>query len=253
MYILTYRFSMFGDYKRFSPTTENVIQWTQMFKDNGFEFLPNIIAQQVSPIPLVPTLPPQPDNRIQFSSPAGDLFVRVLSERVDVEHTSIETDTPVEELRNKFGVLEVLIRTMLGALENEKGTRLAYYVDGFMPEKEDGAFNGIYSSNNVGITIKNAEDCVEWRHRFNSHIKIDAGSGEELCNSIILLEAAALNAQNSDNGEISAIKGLHFSADINTVAERNARRFIPDDLIRFCSQAQELYFNVYTQLSEFTK
>ena len=253
MYILTYRFSMFGDFKRFSPTTENVIQWTQMFKDKGFELLPNIIMQPINPIPLVPTLPPQPDNRIQFSSPASDLFVRVLSERVDVELTSIETDTPVEELGHKFGVLEVLIKTMLGALENEKGTRLAYYVDGFLPEKKNGSFNSIYSSNNVGIVIEDAEDCVEWRHRFNTHIKIDAGSGEELCNSIFLLEAGVLNTQNSENGEISANRGLHFSADINTVAENNDRRFIPENLTRFCSKAQELYLKVYMQLSELTK
>ena len=253
MYILTYRFSMFGDFKRFVPTTENVIQWTQMFQKIGYEFLPSIIAQPIVSIPFVPVLQAQSDNRLQFSSPQGNLFVRIMSERVDVERTLTETDDPIVVLSSQFDELETLITSMLEALGDVKGTRLAYFVDGMIPEGEEAAFKKVYSRNNLGIKIKDSEDYVEWKHHFNSRVSIDVNGSQEVCNSIVSMESAGLNTQNNTTGEIKVINGLHLSSDINTVAENDVARFSADDLINFCKQAQEIYFSVYEQIIEMIK
>lgn len=253
MYILTCRFSMFGNFSRFTPTTSNIIEWTQMFQHAGYEFLPTIINPPVPPIPFLPIQVGPQDKRVQFTSSDNKFAVRVLAERVDVESTLIETDDPSSTLGVKYNELKLLIETMLGALAEEKGTRMAFYIDAMLPEKKAGQFNSIYANNNLNLVVRNSESCVEWAHRFNHHLKINVGSYEELCNAIFSLESAIMNATNNNTGEQFELKGVHITSDINTLAENSDARFESENLAVFCSEAKDLFINVYNQITDIFK
>ena len=81
MYILTFRLSIFGDYKQYAPTSANSIAWTQALQTAGYDFLPNIIqtTQQIINVPFVSAKIGSNDKRMQFVSPSGDVNIRILS------------------------------------------------------------------------------------------------------------------------------------------------------------------------------
>lgn len=248
MYILTYRFSLLGDFNRFTPTTSNIIAWSQALQAKGYEFLPNIISSQPPVLPFLPVQPIPQDKRVQFSSPQGDLIVRILANRVDVECSLLETDNPDTILVEKFLTVEDIIRTVLSALGNAKGTRVAYYVDAFLPEDSSGSFDEKCANYNLGLSIKNFVNCPEWTHRFNSRTKLRIGAVEEVCNAIFTLESSVLNTQNNTTGQQTELKGLHISSDINTLAEELTERFDADSLIQFCTNAQVFFLDIYGQI-----
>lgn len=254
MQILTYRLSVFGDFKRFAPTTSKTIEWTQMFQAEGYELLPTIINQ-----PLIPGIPPfvgqsiPSENRIQFVSSKNDLFVRILAERVDVEMTHIESDDFEDSLNGRLNDLVKILKLMLDALKEVQGTRLAYYVDMILPEKNKNMFKPFYAKNDLGIIVKEAGDCVEWNHRFNKRVKINVNHVDELCNCILLLEDAVLQVSNAVSGEQQSISGLHIISDINTLAENCQPRFSSESLEAFSADAQKILFDIFAQVEEMLK
>ena len=248
MYILTYRFSLLGDFFRFTPTTSNIIAWSQAFQEKGYEFLPNIVSPELPVLQLLPVQPLSQDKRVQFITPNGDMIVRIFANRVDAECTLIETDTPDSVLAEKFSTIEDVIRTVLSALGNAKGTRVAYYIDAFLPESSPDSFDEKCAKYNLGLTIPNFVNCSEWTHRFNSRTKLTIGSKEEVCNAIFSLESSILNTQNNTTGEQTEINGIHITADINTLAEESEERFDVDWLIKFCKSAQVFYLDMYNQI-----
>lgn len=250
MYILTYRFSLLGDFNRFTPTTSNIITWSQALQDKGYEFLPNIISSQPPVIPFFPAQPIPQDKRVQFTSPQGDSIVRVLANRVDVESSLIEADNPNSILAEKIIIVGNLMRTMLSALGEAKGARVAYYVDAFLPESSLGSIDEKCAEYNLELSIQNFVNCSEWSHRFNSRVKLNIGSSEEICNAIFTLESGVLNLQNNATGEQSESKGLHISADINTLAEVIEERFDADSLLQFCANAQVFFLDMYNQIKD---
>lgn len=254
MYILTYRFSLLGDFQRFVPTTTSIIEWTQALSDKGYEFLPSILDanMQIAGPAFLQHQPIVADKRVQFTTSQGDMLIRVLGNRIDFECTFVEVDDIIAATAEKESVLSDLSRTLLGALNNPTGNRVALYVDAFLPEGKHGAFNGAYSNSNFGLTLQNAEGCVEWGHRFNTRVKLTVSeSATEVCNTIVSLESAVLNTQNKVTGERSEVSGLHFSADINTLAESVAARFDVNNLVVFCKSARELFTNLYPQIQDY--
>lgn len=250
MYILTYRFSLLGDFNRFTPTTSNIIAWSQALQNKGYEFLPNIISSQPPMLPIFPMQPIPQDKRVQFTSPQGDIIVRILANRVDVECSLIETDRPDDVLGEKFSTVENIMRTVMSALGNAKGARVAYYIDAFLPEKSSDPIGEKCADYNLGLSIQNYVNCAEWSHRFNSRVKLKAGQVEETCNAIFTLESSVLNTQNNTTGEQAEIKGLHISADINTLAEVIEERFDAESLLHFCRNAQVFYLDMYNQIKD---
>ena len=253
MFFLTHRISLFGDFNRFAPTTTNIIKWSQAFQNRGYDFLPNIIDTQMPLNLFIPIQPNAQDKRIQFASQQSDLFVRILANRIDAEYISFESDDPKRELTKKTEELNVLMEILLNELDNPKGIRLAFYVESMLPEKKENGFKDVYTSQNLGITVPKAKDYVEWMHRFNAHTVLKTGLSEEVCNSIISFESAVLNTQDISNGKPLEMKGLHISADINTLAERIEERFDISNLKEFCLNSQTLYLNVCEQICELFK
>lgn len=253
MHILTFRLSIFGDYKQYTPTSANSIAWTQALQTAGYDFLPNIIqaAQQIINIPFVPAKIGSNDKRMQFVSLDGDVNIRILAERVDVEFTLGVSDTTEQYFTDKLPVASSIMSTMLTALGNVQGNRLAYYVDVIIPETENLSFADFYQANNLGISVNNAsEKCVEWNHRFNSRVPIEVDQNNELCNAIFVLESGVLQAVNAATGEQQEIKGLHITADINTVAENKIIRFNSDSVSCFAARAQILFLDLLRQAKE---
>lgn len=254
MYIMTYRFSLFGDFNRFTPTTNNIIKWSQAFQEKGYDFLPSVINSSIPVFPLTPAQPNDVDNRLQFTSSKGDYIVRILSKRIDVESTLLETEEVGNKLTEISGVLNTLITIISDALDNPRGTRLAFFVDALSPERENCDYNKIYAKLNMGLSVNNSDNCIEWHHRFNERVELSVGSENESCNSIITLESAILNTQDKTSGQISEIKGVHISADINTLPENRNERFDASNLIQFCSNAKDTFCDVMKQIeSMFTK
>ena len=248
MYIMTYRFSLFGDFNRFTPTTNNIIKWSQAFQEKGYDFLPSVINTS---IPVFPSLQAQPnvvDNRLQFTSSRGDFIVRILANRIDVERTLLETDEVGNKLTEISNDLNSLITIISDALGNPSGTRLAFFVDALSPEHEEYDYNKIYARHNMGLSVNHSDNCIEWHHRFNERVELSVGSQSELCNSIITLESAILNTQEKTSGQISEIKGVHISADINTLPENRNERFNASNLIQFCSNAKDTFCDVMKQI-----
>lgn len=253
MHILTFRLSIFGDYKQYTPTSANSVAWTQALQTAGYDFLPNIIqtAQQIINVPFVSAKIGSNDKRMQFVSPNGDVNIRILAERVDVEFTMGASDTTEQYFTDKLPIASSIMSTMLSALGDVRGNRLAYYVDVIIPEKEDSSFADFYQKNNLGIVVNNvSESCVEWNHRFNSRVPIEVDSNDELSNSILVLESGVLQTVNASTGEQQEIKGLHIAADINTVAENKAIRFNADSVSCFAAHAQVLFLDLLRQIKE---
>lgn len=248
MYILTYRYSLFGDFNRFTPTTSSIIEWSQTLQNKGYDFLPNIINSQPPALSFLPVQPLPQDKRVQFTSPQGDITARILANRVDVECNFLEGDDPESILAGKTSKVGDIMKTLLFALEDAKGVRVAYYVDAFLPENSPGSIVKKCADYNLGLSIKEFVDCTEWGHRFNSRVKLQAGQAEEVCNAIFFIESSVLNTHNNTSGQNSELKGLHLSADINTLAEKMDVRFDADSLIQFCSNAQVFFFDMYKQI-----
>lgn len=76
------------------------------------------------------------DKRMQFVSPSGDVNIRILAERVDVEFTLGTSDTTEEYFTEKLPVASSIMDTILTTLGNVQGNRLAYYADIIIPEVE---------------------------------------------------------------------------------------------------------------------
>ena len=200
MYILTFRLSIFGDYKQYAPTSANSIAWTQALQTAGYDFLPNIIqtTQQIINVPFVSAKIGSNDKRMQFVSPSGDVNIRILAERVDVEFTLGTSDTTEEYFTEKLPVASSIMDTILTTLGNVQGNRLAYYADIIIPEVEGSSFANFYQTNNLGISVNDAsEKCVEWNHRFNSRVSIEVDSDIELSNAILVLESGILQTVNA--------------------------------------------------------
>ena len=253
MYILTFRLSIFGDYKQYAPTSANSIAWTQALQTAGYDFLPNIIqtTQQIINVPFVSAKIGSNDKRMQFVSPSGDVNIRILAERVDVEFTLGTSDTTEEYFTEKLPVASSIMDTILTTLGNVQGNRLAYYADIIIPEVEGSSFANFYQTNNLGISVNDAsEKCVEWNHRFNSRVSIEVDSDIELSNAILVLESGILQTVNASTGEQQETKGLHIAADINTVAENKLVRFNSNSLSSFASHAQTLFFDLLRQVNE---
>lgn len=253
MHILTFRLSIFGDYKQYAPTSTNSIAWTQALQTAGYNFLPNIIqtTQQIINVPFVTARIGSNDKRMQFVSPDGDIKIRILAERVDVEFTQGASDTTEQYFTDKLPEARSIINTMLATLGNVHGNRLAYYVDVIIPEAEDSSFADFYQANNLGISVNNAsEKCIEWSHRFNSRVPIEVGGNDELSNAILVLESGILQTENVATGEQQEIKGLRIVADINTVVENKVTRFNSDSVSCFASNAQKLFLDLLRQVKE---
>lgn len=253
MHILTFRLSIFGDYKQYTPTSANSIAWTQALQTAGYDFLPNIIqtTQQIINVPFVSAKFGSNDKRMQFVSPDGDVNIRILAERVDVEFSLGASDTTEQYFTENLPVASSIMNIMLATLGNVQGNRLAYYVDVIIPEAEDSSFADFYQANNLGISVNNAsEKCVEWSHKFNSRVPIKVGGSDELSNAILVLESGILQTVNAATGEQKEIKGLHIVADINTVAENKVIRFNSDSVSCFASHAQTLFLNLLRQVKE---
>lgn len=253
MHILTFRLSIFGDYKQYTPTSANSVAWTQALQTAGYDFLPNIIqtAQQIINVPFVSAKIGSNDKRMQFVSPNGDVNIRILAERVDVEFTMGASDTTEQYFTDKLPIASSMMNTMLATLGNVQGNRLAYYVDVIIPEAEDLSFADFYQANNLGISVNNAsETCVEWNHRFNSRVPIKVDGNDELSNAILVLESGILQTVNAATGEQQEIKGLHIAADINTVAENKLTRFNSDSVSCFATHAQTLFLDLLRQIKE---
>lgn len=248
MYILTYRFSLLGDFNRFTPTTSNIISWSQALQEKGYEFLPNIISSQPPMLPFLPMQPIPQDKRVQFTSPQGDMTIRILANRVDIECSLMESDDPDRLLAEKYSTVENITKTVLSALGNAKGTRIAYYIDAFLPENGSVSIGEKCADYNLGLSIQNYINCAEWMHRFNSRVKLNVGQAEEVCNAIFALESSVLNTQNNATGKQAELKGLHISADINTLAELIDERFDADCLLQFCGSAQVFFLDMYNQI-----
>ena len=248
MYILTYRFSLFGDFNRYTPTTSRIIEWSQALQNKGYDFLPSIISSQPLALPFLPAQPLPQDKRVQFTSPQGDVIARILANRVDVEYNLLEGDDPESIFAEKTSKVEDIMKILLFTLDDAKGVRVAYYVDAFLPESIPGSIEKKCADYNLGLSIKEFVDCTEWGHRFNSRVKLQAGQTEEVCNAIFILESSVLNTHNNVIGQNNELKGLHLSADINTLAEKMDVRFDADSLIQFCSNAQMYFLDMYKQI-----
>lgn len=253
MHILTFRLSIFGDYKQYAPTSANTIAWTQALQTAGYDFLPNIIqtAQQIINVPFISAKIGPDEKRMQFISQNGDVNIRILAERVDVEFTLGASDTTEQYFTDKLPVASSIMDTILSALGDVQGNRLAYYVDVIIPEKEDFSFADFYRENNLGISVNNvSESCVEWNHRFNSRVPIKVDNNSELSNSILVLESGLLQTVNALTGEQQEIKGLHIVADINTVPENTTIRFNVNSVSCFANHAQALFLDLLRQVKE---
>lgn len=253
MHILTFRLSIFGDYTQYTPTSANTIAWTQALQTAGYDFLPNIIqtTQQIINVPFISAKIGANDKRMQFVSPNGDVNIRILAERVDVEFTMGAADTTEQFFSDKLPVAGTIMNTMLSALGDVQGNRLAYYVDVIIPEKENGYFSDFYQKHNLNIAVNNVfESCVEWNHRFNSRVPLKVDGNDELSNSILVLESGVLQTVNASTGEQQEIKGLHIAADINTVAENKMLRFNADSVTSFATHAQMLFLDLLRQVKE---
>lgn len=250
MQILTYRLSVFGDFKRFVPTSENTIIWTQGFKNAGYELIPSIIqnTQAVMSIPFFNIPQGAIDKRMQFSSLDGNIIVRFLAERVDVEFTMGNSNKYsqyfVENIQKACNLLSVA----LNILGNIKGTRVAYFTDILIEENQNNCFESFYS-NNADIFINNYDgEYIEWQHRFNKRIFLDIAHTQERVNTILQMESGELQTIVQSTGVQQIIKGLHVMADINTIAENTTERFDIDSSLEFCNKAQELYLDLLNQI-----
>lgn len=256
MHIFSFRLSIFGDYKSFTPTTDNIITWTQALKSAGYSFLPNIIqtTQAVINVPFVPMAPLQinpNDQRLQFVSQNGDSNIRILSDRIDVELAQGLCDDPKLFFTEKLLYIVQLMKTILTALGEVRGNRLAYFTDALLPEPKEGSFESFYQSNNMEIIIKSHPDtCVEWNHRFNRRVNLDVANKNELCNAIFIMESGIIQTFNTQTGEQQTTKGLHFSSDINTLAENKEVRFDASSFDDFSSNAQDLFLDVLQQIQK---
>ena len=253
MHILAFRISIFGDYNHYAPTSANSIAWMQALQNAGYDFLPNIIpiVQPAINMPFISAKIGSNDNRMQFVSPGGDVNIRILSERIDVEFTLGMSDTTEQYFADKLPLASSIMNTMLAALGDIQGNRLAYYVDVIIPETEDLSSADFYRTNNLDISVNNAsETCVEWSHRFNSRVPIEVDNGNELSNAILVLESGALQTVNALTGEQQEIKGLHIAADINTLAENRDIRFNSDSVSCFAAHAQTLFLDLLRQVKE---
>lgn len=253
MYIVVYRFSIFGDFKRFEPTSARIIEWTQALQEDGHEYLPTVQEPSVTPMPFPMPFPmqtPSAGKGVQFSSPRNDMFVRINSERIDVEANWGKKDVPAEALKEKFSELIALAGTITRVLGEIKGTRLAYYVDGLLPEERRGAFQPFYKRNDIGIVSNPDVACQEWRHRSNRRLQLKFAEQSELCNAILELTQTSLQFQNDDTHELETVNGLHLTADINTLSEQIVERFAVSDIEPFCLKAQDLFFNTMEHIHE---
>ena len=171
-----------------------------------------------------------------------------MANRIDAEFVSFESNNIKRELTEKSKELYLLMDIILKELDNPKGLRLAYYVDSLLPEQSNDGFNSVYHNQNLGISVQDSSDCTEWMHRSNTHVKLNTGIKEEVCNSIIALESAMLNTQNTDTRLPMEVKGVRISADINTLAENMEERFHYTNMMEFCNSAQILYLDVLEQI-----
>lgn len=245
MHILTLRLSLFGDYKRYTPTTENSIQWTQALQKAGYEFLPNIIQVQQ------PTPQGAAEKRMQFVAPTGDICVRILAERIDVEFARGVSDQMDRCFADRLAMGVKIMSVMQAALGGVKGQRLAYYVDAFIPEQEKPMLQRFYQDNNLGITLHGAHDeCIEWNHRFNRRTPIDISGTSEECNVIFALESGVMQAIHTAAREHLTYRGVRVTADINTLAENGEKRFGAAQAESFFASADALYHDAMQQLEE---
>ena len=246
MQILTLRLSVFGDYKRYIPTAQNSIQWTQALQKAGYDFLPNMIQVQQ---PASQGTPATTEKRMQFVSPSGDICIRILAERVDVEFARGSSDHLDRYFADKFAMGTQIMSTMLSALGDTKGRRLAYYVDAFIPEQEGKSLQTFYQDNNLGISLRNScDECVEWNHRFNRRACFDVNGEGEVSNIIFTSESGVMQALHVATHERLAYRGMRITADINTLAENEDERFGAAHAEGFYSQAHTLYLGVMQQL-----
>lgn len=254
MHIFVFRLSMFGDFKKYVPTTANVIAWTQALQQEGFSLLPSIIQQPPQlvnfPFAAIPTGAISPsDKRIQFLSPDGTYSVRILAERVDVEITQGVADTFEEYFADKLKFSSDLMKAMIHVLSDVQGCRLAYYVDALLPEPSGKSFEKFYDQNNFNISIDGSlGTCVEWSHRFNKRFMATIGEKNELSNAILLMESGMLQTINPSTGEQQSVKGLHILSDINTLAENMKERFAVKDLLDFSTSAQSVFLKFLEQI-----
>lgn len=253
MHIFTFRLSIFGDFRQYTPTTANTIAWTQALQKAGYDYLPTIIQgpHQVVNMPFLSVQVGSTDNRMQFVSPTGESSIRILPERLDVEIVRGVADNAEKYFAEKLQETSKIMSLMISTLGTElKGNRLAYYIDALIPESTDNGFNSFYQKYNLGISMNNQEDeCAEWNHRFNRRIYIGVGSGgKELCNAIFSLESGILQTGDQTMAELQTVKGLHIVADINTLAENPAERFAIEDFEEFATNAQEIYLNILGQV-----
>ena len=250
MQVLTYRLSIFGDFKHFAPTPENTIAWTQGFKDAGYELIPSVIQspQAVIAVPFLTVQQGTVEKRMQFSSTDGSIIVRFLSERMDIEFTqgvSVQFDKYfVDSIPNARSLFSVA----LNLLKNTKGTRLAYFTDILIEEHKPNCFASLYSDN-AGISLNNYEgEYIEWSHRFNKRITLDISQNKETINTILQLESGTLQTIMPTTGAQQVIKGLHVATDINTLAETAMERFDNNDALEFFTKAQEVFLDMLSQI-----
>lgn len=255
MYILTLRLSIFGDYAEYVPTTDNTLKWTKAFQEAGYEFLPSIIQnpQAVISIPFMTVQQTSTEKRIQFASEKGDIVVRFLAERVDVEVTQGETSNPDDYYLDNLDNLSRLMNVALHALGDIKGNRLAYYTELMIKSPEPDTFSKFYAENNLGISMNNySGEYAEWSHRFNKRICFNVASKEETINTILAMNSGFLHTVEKSSGKQSAIKGLHVAADINTIAENTTIRFDCDTVNEFYTKAQSVFLDLLRQVRKIT-
>lgn len=256
MYIVVYRLSIFGDFKRFSPTADFTVQCVQKLKEYNCqqEFLPNIIPEGISaPVPFVVQQPAGNSSRMTLVAQDGSIVLRILSNRIDVEFPQPISKEPSDFSNSLTEMLRTsteLIHILTELVNETKGIRLAYYADIHIPDPQE-SFKNFFSSYNLNLNLDGTPDeCVEWSHRFNRQINILVDSQEELSNVILAMESATLHTVNRITQETINTPGLHLMVDINTQAENTEEKFSADNCTCFCTIAQSIFLNLFSQIKD---
>lgn len=245
------RLSIFGSFDRFQPTSANIIEVTNAFLNKGYEFLPSIISgrQFIMNAALAPAM--MEKQGIQYVTADKNLSVRVLADRIDVEANCIQIEDMVSTAEENISKLLKLMELTFTILKDIKGTRIAYFVDAFIPEKKENEFETFYTRNNLGFAPKSNEPCVEWMHRFNQRINVNINGTTEQANCIILLERSKqLGLSNTGKNEDELSMGLHLTADINTLFENQKERFEYKSVEEFSAQVKLIFNDIIKSVNE---
>ena len=247
MKVFVYRISMFGNFRKFVPNSENIISWLQGFKNAGYDFTTSIIQGPETTISVDQRQVHhrEADKRIQFMSLEGNLAVRFLGERLDVEFIGGQFENGSQYFREKLLQATKLFEVAHELLENKRGTRLAYFVDILIEEDVNINFSNLYQENN-NINLNGYDgEYIEWGHRFNKRVVLNFEDFQEESNAILQLESGAMWFDENPN---EIIKGLHVMADINTIGENEADRFDRDVASKYFAEAQNVYLQLYEQI-----